>query len=252
MTQDRMTTLFFEIFNCELPRQGPGDANSTLKALALVPGVGPTTRILDIGCGTGPQTLALVRHSGARIVAVDTHEAFIATLTEQTRHLGVADRIEARVADMRHLAYPCGSFDLIWCEGAIYIMGFEAALRDWRRLLGPGGHLVVSEVCWTQPNQPTECAAFWAREYPAIRDVPTMLKTIEQSEYRTVNHFTVPRSSWWHDFYRPLQRSVTTFRERHRDEPDALALADQIQCEIDIWHAYSEFYSYEFFVMQAR
>jgi hypothetical protein len=45
---------------------------------------------------------------------------------------------------------------------------------------------------------------------------------------------------------------VTTFRERHRDEPDALALADQIQYEIDIWHAYSEFYSYEFFVMRAR
>ena len=252
MTHDRMTSLFFEIFNRELPRQGPGDTASTLKALSTVPGVGPTTRVLDIGCGTGAQTLLLAGHSGARVAAVDTHEEFITTLTEQARTLGIADRIDARVADMRNLDYAPGSFDLIWCEGAIYIMGFEAALRDWRRLLSPGGHLVVSEVCWTQPNQPPECAAFWAREYPAIRHVPAMLEAIERCEYETVDHFTLRSSSWWTDFYRPLQQSVTAFRERHRNERDAHELADQIQHEIDIWRAYSEFYSYEFFVMRVR
>jgi hypothetical protein len=42
------------------------------------------------------------------------------------------------------------------------------------------------------------------------------------------------------------------FRERHREERDAQELADQVQREIDIWHAYSDFYSYVFFVMRAR
>ena len=59
--QDRMTSLFFELFT-GLPRQGPGDDASTLKALALVPDVGPDTRVLGIlasGCGTGrTRTLA--------------------------------------------------------------------------------------------------------------------------------------------------------------------------------------------------
>jgi hypothetical protein len=45
---------------------------------------------------------------------------------------------------------------------------------------------------------------------------------------------------------------VTEFRERHREEPDAQELADQVRREIDVWHAYSEFYGYEFFVMRAR
>jgi len=45
---------------------------------------------------------------------------------------------------------------------------------------------------------------------------------------------------------------VTAFRERHHNEPDAHELSDQIQEEIDIWHAYSEFYGYEFFVLRAR
>ena len=56
--QDRMTSLFFELFT-GLPRQGPGDDAIPLKTLALVPDVGPDTRVLDLGCGTGRQTRTL-------------------------------------------------------------------------------------------------------------------------------------------------------------------------------------------------
>jgi hypothetical protein len=49
---------------------------------------------------------------------------------------------------------------------------------------------------------------------------------------------------------RPLQQNLTEFRAPHRDEPDAQELADQVQREIDVWHACSDFYSYEFFVMR--
>jgi ubiquinone/menaquinone biosynthesis C-methylase UbiE len=245
-----MTSLFFEIFSSDLPRQGPGDRASTLKALALVPNVGPGTRILDVGCGSGPQTLVLAEASHAAILAVDTHEPFISALIQQTQMLGLAGRVDARVGDMRHLDYPPGSFDLLWCEGAIYIMGFEAALRDWRRLLTPGGHLVVSEIVWTRPNPPSECATFWEREYPAISDVPTMLANIRRCGYETVGHFTLPPSSWSDEYYQPLQRKLAPFRERHKGENDAQELADQVQREIDMWRAYSDFYSYEFFVMR--
>ena len=50
----------------------------------------------------------------------------------------------------------------------------------------------------------------------------------------------------------PLQDNVTAFRKRYPDTPDAQELADHIQEEIDMWHAYSEFYGYEFFVLRAR
>ena len=251
MAPDRATALFFELFS-GLPRQGPGTAASTRRALGLVPGIGPQTRVLDIGCGTGAQTLVLADSSPSHIVAIDNHPPFIDALNGQARRLGLTHRLEARVADMRSLDFEDGSFDLIWCEGAIYNVGVEAGLRDWRRLLNSNGHLALTEVCWRKPEPPAECAAFWNREYPAIRDTAALLKTVEASGYETVGHFPLPASAWWDDYYRPLQDNLTAFRERHRDESDAQELAEQCQREIDIWHDYSEFYGYEFLVLRVR
>ena len=242
---------FFEIFD-GLPRQGPGDQNSTIKALALVPGIGSGTRVLDLGCGTGLQTRVLASNSPARFVAIDNHQPFVEEANRQTRAAGLDGRINTRVGDMNRLEFAPGSFELIWCEGAIYVVGFEAGLRAWRSLLTPGGHLALTEVCWSKPNPPAECAEFWAREYPAIRDTATRLLTINECGYEVVGHFPLPPSSWWDDYYRPLQQHITEFRARHRDEPDAGELADQVQREIDIWHRYSEWYHYEFFVTRSR
>ena len=251
MAADRMTTLFFELFD-GLPRQGPGDTASTLRALALVPGVGPQTRVLDVGCGTGCQTLVLARNSPARIVAVDNHPPFVDILNREAGRLGVADRLEARVADMRRLDFADGSFDLIWSEGAIYNVGVEAGLRDWRRLLPRGGHIALTEVCWRKPDPPGECAAFWDQEYPAIRAASALLEAIDACGYETVGHFPLPASAWWDDYYGPLQQNVKAFRKRYPDAPDAREMADQCQREIDVRRAYPEFYGYEFFVMRAR
>ena len=250
MASDRAAALFFELFS-RLPRQGPGDTASTRRALGLVPGVGPRTRVLDVGCGTGAQSLVLAHGSPARIVAVDNHPPFVDALNREARRLRIADRLEARVADMRSLDFADGSFDLIWCEGAIYIMGVEAGLRDWRRLLRPNGHVALTEVCWQKSDPPPPCAAFWNREYPAIRDTSALVEAIEGCGYEAAGHFPLPASAWWDDYYRPLQDNVTAFRQRHHDAPDAMELADQCQEEIDIWHAYSEYYGYEFFVLRA-
>ena len=250
MAEDTTTALFFELFS-GLPQQGPGDAASTLRALSLVPGIGPETRILDVGCGTGRQTRVLARNSPARIVAIDNHPPFVDELNRETRRLGLAERVEARVADMQSLDFADASFDLIWCEGAIYIAGVEDALRDWRRLLVGGGHVALTEVCWTTSDPPDECVSFWEQEYPAIRDTAAVRTAIEACGYETVGHFMLPRSAWWDDYYRPLQRNVTAFRTRHRDRPEAQELADQCQREIDIWKAYSDCYGYAFFVARA-
>ena len=244
------TALFYGLFE-GLPRQGPGAAASTRQALALVPGVGPRTRILDVGCGTGAQTLVLAGSAPSRIVAIDNHPPFIEALNRKARDIGVADRVSARVADMRRLDFDDGAFDLIWCEGAIYNVGVEAGLRDWRRLLRRNGHVALTEVCWRHPDPPAACAAFWEQEYPAIRDTAALLEAIDACGYETVGHFPLPAAAWWDDYYRPLQDSLNNLRRSHPDVPEAQALADALQTEIDVWQAHGRFYGYEFVVLQA-
>ena len=251
MAPDRATVLFFELFS-GLPRQGPGSPASTRRALELVPGVGARTRVLDLGCGTGAQALVLAERSPAHIVAIDLHPPFIDALNREARRLGMADRLEARVGDMDNLDLADGAFDLIWCEGAIYNVGVETGLRDWRRLLSRDGHVALTEACWRKARPPAECVAFWDASYPAIRDTATLLEAAEGCGYEIVGHFPLPASAWWDDYYRPLQANVNAFRERHRDASDAQELADGVQHEIDIWHACSEFYGYEFLVLKVR
>jgi SAM-dependent methyltransferase len=249
MTQDRMTTLFFELFT-GLPRQGPGDAASTRRALSLVPGVGPQTRVLVPGCGTGLEARIVAGSAPVRMLAIDNHPPYVEEFNRQVHAIGWADRVEARVGDMHRLDCPDASFDLIWCEGSIYIVGFDAGLRAWHRLLSAGGHVALTDVCWRSPSPPPECASFWAQEYPGIGDVESRLRVIAECGYEHVAHFPLPASAWWDDYYRPLQQEIARFRRRHDGEADAQQLADSVQREIEMWERYSDFYGFEFFVIR--
>ena len=248
MTADRISSLFYELFS-GLARQGPGSSASTRRALASVPELSSRSRVLDVGCGTGAPTMVLATSTPATIVAIDSHEPYITFLNEQANALKLADRIVASVGDMKALGYANASFDLIWCEGAIYNVGVETALETWRRLLRYQGFIVFTEVCWRKSNPPNECRLFWEAEYPAIRTKEALLSEINACGYRVIDHFPLTRADWWDEYYRPLQDKVNSFRRDHLDDFDAQHLANSCQHEIDVWHRYSEFYDYEFFVI---
>ena len=249
MSEDRTQALFFELFT-GLPRQGPGSTESTLRALKLVPPLGPAARILDLGCGTGTPTLVLARSSPAHLVAIDNHAPFVEELRRRAAEAGLSDRVDARVGDMSHLEFPPASFEVIWAEGSIFVVGFERGLRAWRPLLTPGGHVAVTELTWLTDRAPEACRAFFAREYPAIRDVANNLKSIVQSGYRPVGHFTLPPSAWLDEYYASLERNLEDFRKRHLAEPDAMTLADHIAEEIAVFRAHHQHYGYVFYVMR--
>ena len=249
MTENRSLELFFELFS-DLPRQGPGNAESTLRAFALVPPLDSSSRILDLGCGSGAQTLALAAVTPAQILAIDSHSPVIARLNETARTLGLADQIHGRIGDMAAPDVPPGSVDLIWAEGSIYNIGFERGLASFLPLLKPGGHVAVTEACWLTPDPPAPCREFWNAEYPAITEVDACLEKIRACGYSLVGHFTLPSASWWADYYGPLQAAIDQFRLKYLGDGEALAVADALQREIDIWREYRDCYGYVFFVMR--
>lgn len=54
-----------------MERQGPGSAETTLKALSFVDGLGENSRIADIGCGTGAPTMVLAKNTKGKITGID-------------------------------------------------------------------------------------------------------------------------------------------------------------------------------------
>ena len=244
-----MSDVFFKLHR-GLPQQGPGSDASTSRAFKLLPLLGDRPRILDIGCGPGRQSLVLARESGGTVVAVDTNEAFLDELGQRAQEAGLAGTIERVRASMDSLAFEPGSFDVVWSEGAAYIMGFEKALRSWVRLLKSEGFLAVSEVCWLKPDPPSELKVFWEAAYPAMKGLDENLRLVQQCGYRELGKFTLPESDWWDGYYRPIEERLHEFRRRYSSDSQALKALDEEQDEIDLYRRFSDWYGYVFFVAQ--
>ena len=125
-------------------RQGPGSTQDTLKALGFVDmRDNRELEILDIGCGTGGQTMTLAQNVKGQITAVDLFPEFLKTLESKSEKLGLSQRIRTLKSSMDDLTFQNEEFDLIWSEGAIYIMGFEKGIENWKHFLVDGGYLAV-------------------------------------------------------------------------------------------------------------
>lgn len=241
--------LFFEIHK-DLPREAPGDDASTRRAYGMLPRLPKEPSILDMGCGPGAQTLELARISGGTITALDLHEPFLADLERRADAAGLGDRITTHLKPMQDPGLPDRSFDLIWSEGAIYIIGFEEGLRAWRRLLKPGGAIAVTEISWLKPNPPREVAETWSTWYPGMASIEENLKRITRQGYRVLGHFTLPESAWWEPYYNPILKRIERLRAQYARDAAVLKQLDAEQLEIDLYRRYAEWYGYEFYVAQ--
>jgi len=249
MSTDNFWEYFYEIYEA-IPRQGPGDRESTERALRLLPVLNRGQRILDIGCGSGAQTIDLASLTDARIVAVDNHQPFIDQLAKRVSDLDLGAKVTAQVGDMNDLQFADGSFDVIWSEGAIFIIGFGAGLSRWRRLLSPRGYMVVSEFCWFDDNVPAELKEMLADGCSDVGDVETKRRSIAANGYRLLGEFVLPAVGWWENYYVPLAECLERFGEKYAGNPDALAVASRSRHEIELYQKHSGVFGYVFFIMQ--
>ena len=147
--------VFYELF-LNMPRQGLGSNEYTRRAYDYFSHLAKEPCILDIGCGSGMQTLELARISGGHVTALDNYQPFLDILEKNAKSAGLDKLIKSLNGSMFELPFPKSTFDIIWSEGAIFIIGFKKGLYEWKPFIKPCGYLVVSELTWIRSDQPDQ------------------------------------------------------------------------------------------------
>jgi len=244
MTDDIPAALF--TFFEAMPRQGPGaDAITAALFERFRPLLPDSIAAADMGCGSGSAALVLAE-KGCAVTGVDIHPPFLDALSREAaaRHLEVG----TLCASMLDSGLPEQSLDLVWSEGAVFTVGFDAALDEFQRLLRPGGIAVVSECSWFVRHPALEAAEFWATAYPGMRSVGGNVLACEDHGWRILHTERLPSAVWEEGFYGPMQALC----ERLAPDADAemAAMIEENIAEIALFRAHHQAYGYIFYGLQ--
>jgi SAM-dependent methyltransferase len=194
-------------------------------------------RILDAGCGAGPLFAAL-RDRGAVVSGIDASAGMLA---QARKRLG--DDADLRVADLAEpLPFPDNTFDDITASLVLhYLEDWGPTLAELRRVLRPGGRLLVSV-------EHPFAIFIWQRE---IGEKPDYFATRERNEEWTMGGHTVPLRFW----DRPLHAMTDAFTSagfhiRSVSEPDPVPEARDLFPEDFREIPGRSFLAFLFFVLQ--
>lgn len=116
--------------------------------------LGPGDRVLDIAAGAGEPALSAAGRvgEGGHVLATDLSENIIAFARQTAERRGIRN-LETGVMDGEDPDLPGDSFDVILCRyGLMYMPDRHRALSGWRRVLKPGGRVVVAVYTTPEKN----------------------------------------------------------------------------------------------------
>jgi sarcosine/dimethylglycine N-methyltransferase len=124
-----------------------GAQERAVQAMADDLPLSPTSWVLEVACGLGPSARHLATRYGCRVLASNISERQLTQGLGFTRAAGLAERVAFLGADFHRLPFADRSFDLWWCQEALlHSPDKTAVLAEARRVLGPEGWLVLSDV----------------------------------------------------------------------------------------------------------
>ncbi|HNX08133.1 MAG TPA: class I SAM-dependent methyltransferase [Bacteroidales bacterium] len=238
--------IIYDFFS-KTERQGPGSPEETLKALGFIDGLTEKSKIADIGCGTGGQTMVLGENTPCEIIGIDAWPDFINQFNQHAQMKNLQDRVKGIVGNMENLPFQEEEFDLIWSEGAIYNIGFERGLNLWRKFLKPGGYIAVTENTWFSEERPAEIQEFWQEIYPEIDTIPNKVAQMQKAGYLPVATYILPESIWI-DYYSWQTSRREHFLEKYKGNKTIEGFIASQQYEAELYDKYKAYYGYMFYI----
>lgn len=133
------------------------------RSLAALGELRPGMRVLDVGCGTGGASRLLADEFGCEAVGVDITVAFVDVANWLSAATGLGEKTRFLCADAARTPLPDAAFETVWCQHALMNMPDVAqVLTEWRRLLVPGGSVLLHEVVAGDNPEPLALPVPWA------------------------------------------------------------------------------------------
>ncbi|MDT8308490.1 MAG: class I SAM-dependent methyltransferase [Bacteroidales bacterium] len=253
MSNDNKSIHEFDInLLCEyfsvLERQCPGSPEVTIKALSFIDNLTDSSCIVDLGCGTGGQTMTLAKHAPGHTTGIDLFPHFIDLFNKNAKKLGLHNKVKGITGSMESIPFKQETIDLIWSEGAIYNIGFERGIKEWWNYLKNGGYIAVTEATWFTDRRPDEITSFWMDAYPEIDTIPKKVALLQKAGYIPVASFILPENCWTEHFYTPQVAAQDIFITRYKENEMVAELVAYQRHEAALYEKYKAYYGYVFFI----
>jgi ubiquinone/menaquinone biosynthesis C-methylase UbiE len=196
----------------------PGGIELTKEAEQHVD-LGPSTTILSVACGTGELELYLAEKYKCKIVGIDSSDGFIRTAREKTAARSLDELASFEIGDGNSLKFEEASFDAVFCSGALCAF-FGNGLREFHRVLKPGGRVVVLDVIWRRGNVPKEVARQWTEGTADIRTVNGNCAASTEQGFVVLFAQAYHEPSWWDAYYEDRGTAPQWIAEHRRYKRD--------------------------------
>jgi SAM-dependent methyltransferase len=192
--------------------------------------------------------MVIAQTAPGQITGIDLFATFIDLFNSNARKLNLQNSVKGFVGNMEDLPFRDGELDLIWSEGAIYNIGFERGLNEWRKFLKPNGYIAVSEASWFTEERPDEINEFWLDAYPEIETVSNNLALMQKAGFIPVATFILPDICWTKHFFEPQESLQEAFLKQYEGNQTVREFIENQRHEAQLYEKYKAYYGYVFYI----
>ena len=161
----RIEAEFQAFLDESLNPRGPDFLNDIVESLGLPPGAS----VLDLGCGEGGHSIRLARDFGFTVLGIDPIQRNIDVANEGLTDAAkdgphLRERVRFDLGSAEAMPARDASVDLIWCKEVLMFAALDAAFAECRRVLRPGGRMLIYQVFRTDRLEPLEAEMM----FPAV------------------------------------------------------------------------------------
>ena len=230
-----------------LERQGPGSPETTIKALSFIENINEISRIVDMGCGTGGQTMVLAQNIKGNITGIDICPDFIDVFNDNAKKQNLQS-VKGIVGSIEDLAFQKEEFDLIWSEGVIDSIGFEKALTYWNGFLRSDGYIAVTCPSWLTDARPGEVDKFWRDAGSGLDTIGINISIMQEAGYSFVAAFAIPEECWTENYFTPRGEAEKAILLKYAGNKSVEDYVASSKYEVELYLKYKQNYGYVFYI----